>query len=192
MYGQIQLLEVIDPEETMKKISHAKRRLLDQANEQDQTLKSVGGGARDLKFRPPIKTRGGYMVICHLVVDVKDIMGANAVNTMVEAISPEIEELTGYPTNLRIISNLADQRLAHSKARIPTKKLGREGLTEDEVAERILRAYEFAYHDPYRTTTHNKGIMNGIDADYWLQIRIFELWKLVPTLMQQEVDVIHL
>lgn len=164
MYGQIQLINVQNPKETMKQISDAKVELLEIANEQDQKLVSVGGGARDIEFRPVIKTENGSMVICHLLVDVKDIMGANAVNTMVEAITPLLEEITGCRANLRIISNLADKRLARSKAKFPIKKLAREGYSGDEVAERVLNAYEFAYGDPYRATTHNKGIMNGIDA----------------------------
>jgi hydroxymethylglutaryl-CoA reductase len=164
MYGQIQLINVHNPTATMKELSEEKVRLLALANDQDQKLVSVGGGARDLEFRPPIHTENGSMVICHLVVDVQDILGANAVNTMVEAISPAIEEITGHKTNLRIISNLADRRLTKSRARFPVHKLAREGYSGDEVAERILSAYAFASNDPYRATTHNKGIMNGIDA----------------------------
>jgi len=98
------------------------------------------------------------------VVDVKDVMGANAVNNMLEAISPNIEEITSSKINLRIVSNLADQRLARSKAKFPIDLLAKSGFSGDEVAKRILSAYEFAKKDPYRATTHNKGIMNGIDA----------------------------
>jgi hydroxymethylglutaryl-CoA reductase len=165
MYGQIQLIDVKDPNETMKRISDAKNRLLELANKQDQKLVSVGGGAKDIEFLPPWKTKkGDYMVVGQLVVDVKDVMGANAVNTMTEAISPEIEEITDCKTNLRIISNLADKRLAKSKAKFPVKELAREGFSGEEVAERILSAYEFADNFAYRAATHNKGIMNGIDA----------------------------
>ncbi len=165
MYGQIQLIDVKDPQETTKRISDAKDRLLELANKQDQKLVSVGGGAKDIELLPPIKTKkGDYMVISHLIVDVKDVMGANAVNTMTEAISPEIEDITDCKTNLRIISNLADRRLARSKCKIPVKELAREDFSGDEVAERILSAYEFADNVVYRATTHNKGIMNGIDA----------------------------
>ncbi|UCH03138.1 MAG: hydroxymethylglutaryl-CoA reductase, degradative [Candidatus Bathyarchaeota archaeon] len=164
MYGQIQLINVEDPEKVIIKISSVKDTLLAMANKQDQKLVSVGGGARDIEFRPTIKTQRGWMVIIHLVIDVKDIMGANAVNTMTESISSEIEEITGYQTNLRIVSNLADKRIAKAKARFPIAKLSKEGFSGEEVANRILSAYEFASNDVYRATTHNKGIMNGIDA----------------------------
>jgi len=164
MYGQIQLLDVEDPQETMKKISDSKGRLLEIANRQDQKLVSLGGGAKDIEFRASIKTKKGHMVISHLVVDVKDVMGANAVNTMAEAVGSEMEEITGYEANLRIISNLADRRLARSKARFPIERLARKGFGGEKVAERITSAYEFACNDIYRAATHNKGIMNGIDA----------------------------
>jgi hydroxymethylglutaryl-CoA reductase len=164
MYGQIQLINVKNPEETIKTIVNEKRKLLRIANGQDQKLVSVGGGAKDIDFRPPIKSKKGYHVIIHLIVDVKDIMGANAVNTMVEALSPEIEEITGYEVNLRIISNFTDKRLAKSEAKFPIKMLERDKFSGEEVAERILSAYEFGANDLYRATTHNKGIMNGIDA----------------------------
>jgi hydroxymethylglutaryl-CoA reductase len=164
MYGQIQLIDVKDPKDTMKKIFDAKDLLLHLANKQDQKLVSVGGGAKDIEFRPPIKTATSYMLPIHLIVDVKDVMGANAVNTMAEAISPEIEEITGHKTNLKIISNLADRRLARSRCKIPIKELAREDFSGEEVAEGILSAYDFANYDVYRATTHNKGIMNGIDA----------------------------
>jgi hydroxymethylglutaryl-CoA reductase len=165
MYGQIQLIDVKDPGSAMRKIAEAKDRLLELANKQDQTLVSVGGGAKDIEFLPPWKTkREDYMVVSQLVIDVKDAMGANAVNTMVEAISPEIEEATGCKTNLRIISNLADKRLARAKAKFPIKELAIEGFSGEAVAERILRAYECADNFIYRAATHNKGIMNGIDA----------------------------
>jgi hydroxymethylglutaryl-CoA reductase len=164
MYGQIQLIDVQNPQEIMIKLVNNKEKLLKLANEQDQKLVSIGGGAKDLEIRPVIKTEKGFMLICHLIVDVKDIMGANAVNTMVEAITPLIEEITGCRANLRIISNLSDKRLAKSKARFLIKRLAREGFSGEEVAERILSAYTFAKNDPYRATTHNKGIMNGIDA----------------------------
>jgi len=164
MYGQIQLIDVKNPMKTMEKILESEERLIELANKQDPTLVEVAkGGAREIEVYS-IETNRGPMVITNLIVDVKDVMGANAVNTMAEAITPEIEEITGHKTNLRIISNLADRRLAKSKCRIPIEELEREGFNGDEVAERILSAYEFAHNDKYRATTHNKGIMNGIDA----------------------------
>lgn len=161
MRGQIQIIDVKNPYEAMKKILDSKDKLLELANKQDQKLVSVGGGAKDIEIRA-IELKN--MIIADLFVDVKDVMGANAVNTMAEAISPEVEEITGYKTNLRIISNLADRRLAKSKCKIPIKELSREGFSGEEVAERIISAYEFADNDIYRAATHNKGIMNGIDA----------------------------
>jgi hydroxymethylglutaryl-CoA reductase len=164
MYGQIQVINVTDPQGAIQKLSDAKTRLLELANKQDPTLLNAGGGAKDLDVVDAIKTDNGYMLIAHLLVDVKDVMGANAVNTMVEAISPEIEDITGNAVNLKIISNLAVKRLARSKCKIPIKELARENFSGEEVAERILSAYDFALENKYRATTHNKGIMNGVDA----------------------------
>jgi hydroxymethylglutaryl-CoA reductase len=163
MIGQIQSINVTDPRGTIEKIHESKSKLLEIANSQDKTLVSFGGGAKDLEVRH-FKTPREDMVVTHLIVDVKDAMGANAVNTMVEAVAPEIEKITGYKTNLKIVSNLADKRLAGAKCRIPIKKLERENFSGEEVAERILSAFEEAYYDEYRAATHNKGIMNGIDA----------------------------
>ena len=108
--------------------------------------------------------RGETMVIVHLIVDTGDAMGANATNTLVEGLAPLVEELSGGSACLRILSNLADRRRARAAVRVPVAALGRDGLAGEEVAERMLYAYEFAYADPYRAATHNKGIMNGVDA----------------------------
>jgi hydroxymethylglutaryl-CoA reductase len=131
---------------------------LDIANEQDPLLNELGGGAKDLEVRE-LETRKGKMLILHLLVDVRDAMGANVVNTMAEAVSPYIEDLCDAKIYLRIVSNLATHRIAKSRAVFDKNLLG-----GDEVVEGILNAYEFAYADPYRATTHNKGIMNGIIA----------------------------
>ena len=128
------------------------------ANEQDPLLNQLGGGAKDIEVRE-IETRKGKMLILHLLVDVLDAMGANVVNTMAEAVTPYIEDICNAKIYLRIVSNLATHRIAKSRAVFDKDLLGGE-----EVVEGILNAYEFAVADPYRATTHNKGIMNGIVA----------------------------
>ncbi len=157
MIGQIQLVGVENIEECKKKIMLNKEKIFDMANKCDSILVKFGGGVRDIEIRD-FDTKRGKMLVVHLVVDVRDAMGANAVNTMAERVAPFLEELTGGKVRLRIITNLADRRLARSKAVWDKDVLG------EETIERILDAYELAEHDQYRCTTHNKGIMNGIDA----------------------------
>jgi len=103
------------------------------------------------------------MLVVHLIIDCRDAMGANAINTMAEAVAPMLEEISGGKAYLRILSNLSDRRLARARAIVPAKSLARDGLSGEEVVEGILWAYAFAVVDPYRATTHNKGILNGID-----------------------------
>jgi len=158
MISQIQITQIHDIESAKKLISDNKDQILKIANEQDPLLNKLGGGALDLELRD-LKTGKGKMLIIHLLVNVLDAMGANVVNTMAEAISPFIEELTKGKIYLRILSNLATHRIAKSKATFDKELLG-----GSEVVEGILNAYEFAAADPYRATTHNKGIMNGIVA----------------------------
>ncbi|MDZ7809947.1 MAG: hypothetical protein U5L11_07035 [Arhodomonas sp.] len=117
-----------------------------------------GGGFRDIEVRA-LASRTGPMVVTHLVVDTRDAMGANAVNSMAEAVAPAIAEWTGGRTNLRILSNLADRRLARARATWNTATIGGESVRDGMIA-----AYDFAEADPYRATTHNKGIMNGVTA----------------------------
>ena len=157
MISQIQITNLPDVS-ALDDLFAKKQEILDLANEQDPILKELGGGAFDLKIRE-IVTHRGNMVILHLKVDVLDAMGANVVNTMAEAISPRIEEICGGKIYLRIVTNLAMERIAKSKAIFDKESLGGE-----EVVEGILNAYEFARADPYRAATHNKGIMNGIVA----------------------------
>lgn len=157
MIGQIQLL-TDKPEEVKKKIEDMKKELIGIANSKDSKLISFGGGARDLEVRVLKKGRDG-MAVAHLIVDVRDAMGANVVNTMCEAISPVIAEKTGAKPHLKIISNLAVKRLARANVTISKDELGGE-----EVVDAIIKAYEFADLDPYRAVTHNKGVMNGITA----------------------------
>ncbi|MEM3723371.1 MAG: hydroxymethylglutaryl-CoA reductase, degradative [Candidatus Hadarchaeales archaeon] len=158
MIGQIQLTKIENPEEACRKIEERKEEILSLANAQDPMLVKVGGGAVDVTARS-IDTMAGKMVIIHLLVDVRDAMGANAINTMCEAVAPTIEKITGGKVFLRIISNLAVHRLARARAIFSKEALGGE-----DVVDGILQAYAFAAADPYRCATHNKGIMNGVIA----------------------------
>ncbi len=158
MIGQIQVCGLTDPKAQSVSVMRHRGEILKMANEQDPILVKLGGGARDLRCRV-LDTERGRMLIVHLLVDTRDAMGANAVNTMAEAIAPYIEELTGGRVYLRIISNLATERLTRASAVFPSDALGGE-----DVVEGILEAYAFAAADPYRAATHNKGIMNGVIA----------------------------
>lgn len=160
MIGQIQLMNVPDPSSAKFTILANKDRILEIANEQDPVLVNLGGGAKGLEVKViDTDTAAGSMVIIHLLVDVKDAMGANAVNTMAEAVAPFIEQITGGRVYLRIISNLATHRLVSARAVFAKDAIGGE-----ETVDGIINAYLFAKYDPYRCATHNKGIMNGIDA----------------------------
>jgi hydroxymethylglutaryl-CoA reductase len=158
MIGQIQLTGINDPFGTKMAILARKEDIIKLANDQDPLLVKFGGGARDVIVRV-LDTESGPMVIVHLLVDCRDAMGANAVNTMAEAVAPMLEEITGGRVYLRIISNLAKYRLARSSVTIDKDSLGGE-----EVVDGIIHAHNFARADPFRCATHNKGIMNGIDA----------------------------
>jgi hydroxymethylglutaryl-CoA reductase len=149
---------VADPVRAREAVLGRKDQILAHANKQDPMLVQMGGGAKDMEVRV-IETRHGPNVIVHLHVDVRDAMGANAVNTMAESVAPMIEEMTGGKVYLRILSNLASLRLARAKAVWPRDALGGE-----DVVDGILQAYLFAEADPYRCATHNKGVMNGIDS----------------------------
>ena len=158
MIGQIQAVDIEKPEAAKLSVLAAKQEILEKANEQDPLLASVGGGAKDLDAKV-IHTTMGDMMIAELQVDCRDAMGANAVNTMAEAVAPLIEQLTGGKVLLRIISNLATKRLAKAWCTVPKESVGGE-----EVVDGILNASAFAAADPYRAATHNKGAMNGIIA----------------------------
>jgi hydroxymethylglutaryl-CoA reductase len=158
MIGQIQTVEVADPRGAVKRLVARKKELLAKANEQDPMLVSLGGGAKDLNVKV-IESLKGEMVIVELFVNCGDAMGANAVNTMAEAVAPMVEEISGGRVYLRIISNLADRRLVRA-----TGVFDKQALGGEEVVEGILYAYAFAEADPYRCATHNKGIMNGVIA----------------------------
>jgi hydroxymethylglutaryl-CoA reductase len=158
MKGQIQVVDVPDPHGSRITILKSKREILERANACDPVLTSIGGGAKDVEVRI-LDTSSGPMVIVELLVDCKDVMGANAVNTMAEVCGPFIEKLTGGRVCLRIISNLADHRLARARVLVSKNVVG-----GDEVVDDIVRAYVFATADQYRCATHNKGIMNGVTA----------------------------
>jgi len=158
MIGQVQVVGIKDPYGAKMAILAAKDKILKKANEQDPMLVSVGGGAKDLEVKV-IQASTGPMVITELHVDCRDAMGANAVNTMAEAVAPLIERITHGRVYLRIISNLATKRLARAWTVVAKEAVGGE-----EVVDGIVEAYAFAAADPYRATTHNKGILNGIIA----------------------------
>ncbi len=158
MIGQIQAVGIANPNGARMTILEKKDEIIKRANEVDPVLVKFGGGAKDVEVRV-IDTPGGKMVITHLIVDCRDAMGANAVNTMAETVAPYIEELTGGRVYLRIISNLADKRIMRAKAVFTKEAIGGE-----DVVEGIITAYHFAAGDPYRAATHNKGIMNGVTA----------------------------
>ncbi|MEE0797403.1 MAG: hydroxymethylglutaryl-CoA reductase, degradative, partial [Anaerovoracaceae bacterium] len=156
MIAQIQVLGIATPEAARSMILEKKDEIIRICNEKDPVLVSLGGGVKDVEVRA-IETKAGVMVIVHLLVDTGDAMGANAVNTMAEAVAPFIEEITGGTVELRILSNLADHRLVRARATWRKEDIGGE-----EVVEKMLNAYAFAEADPYRAATNNKGIMNGI------------------------------
>ena len=158
MIGQIQVVGIKDTEAARQRILDAKAEILRKANEQDPVLVSAGGGAKDLDAKI-ISTTVGSMLIVELHVDCRDAMGANAVNTMAEAVAPMVERVTGGRVYLRIISNLAVKRLARAWCTVPKEALGGE-----EVVDGIVNASAFAAADPYRAATHNKGALNGIIA----------------------------
>ena len=158
MIGQVQLVNIHDPHGAKMTVLHHRQKILELCNEKDPILVKLGGGAKDVEVRV-LHTPRGAMVVVHLLVDCRDAMGANAVNTMAEAVAPFLEEITGGRVYLRIISNLAVKRLARARAVFPKDAIG-----GPDVVDGILEAYAFAEADPFRCATHNKGIMNGIDA----------------------------
>ena len=164
MIAQIQVLDLVDPWAVRFDLLAAKSRLLELANQTDPVVVGLGGGARDLEVRVIEDSPVGPMVVVHLIFDCRDAMGANTVNTAAEALAPVVEEITGGRVVLRILSNLADRRLARAKATIPAEALAFGEFAGETVVERIVEAYALAAVDPYRAATHNKGIMNGVDA----------------------------
>ncbi len=157
MIAQIQAVDIDDPYRARQEILENKDDLLSIANEKNPDLAKFGGGAQDIRVRV-VDSGRGPMVVSHLLVDCRDAMGANSVNSMAETLAPMIEDITGGEVYLRILTNLAKRRLARARMEIDSDDIG------EDAVEGILYAYEFAEADPFRAATHNKGIMNGIDA----------------------------
>lgn len=155
MIGQIQIVGARDG--SVERIVEMKDEILELANSKDELLVKLGGGAKDLELRI-VNSRMGRMIVVHLLIDCRDAMGANAVNTMCEAAAPLLEKITGGKAVLRIVSNLADRRIARARATFSKDEIG------EDAVDGILLAHALAESDPYRACTHNKGIMNGIVA----------------------------
>jgi hydroxymethylglutaryl-CoA reductase len=164
MIGQIQILDLDDPVKASEMILDKKKELLAGLKDHDPILRDLGGGPIDLETRQVVHSAIGPYLIVHLLVDVRDAMGANAVNTVCEVLAPELEEITGGRVHLRILSNLADHRLAKAECTVPLESLAFGEYSGESVRDGIIEAWAFADSDPYRAATHNKGIMNGIDA----------------------------
>ena len=164
MIGQVQVLDVGDPPAAEAAVLARKSEILALADELDPVMVKLGGGARDVRVRHLRRTPVGSMMIVELLYDCRDAMGANTVNTACETLAPLIEQLTGGRVNLRILSNLADQRLAMATGRVPAELLATDEIPGPVAVERMVEACAFAVADPYRAATHNKGIMNGVDA----------------------------
>lgn len=163
MIGQMQILNTPDLPEARVRLLEQRERLMDEAAQCDCVLQKLGGGPRDLQVRIIDSPVGPFLVL-HLIYDVRDAMGANAVNTAMERLAPLVEEITGGRVLLRILSNLADRRLARVRCSIPLEKLAFADFAPETVRDGIIQAWAFAAADPYRAATHNKGIMNGVDA----------------------------
>ena len=163
MRAQVQVLGVTDPHGARQALLRHRDEILAVANSRDQVLIGLGGGCRDIEVHVFADTPRGAMVVMHLIVDVRDAMGANTVNTMAEAVSPLVERITGGTVCLRILSNLADLRIVRARVRLTPAALTSGERDGAAVIEGILDAYTLAAIDPYRAATHNKGIMNGVD-----------------------------
>jgi hydroxymethylglutaryl-CoA reductase len=163
MRAQVQILGVSDPHGARARILRERETIIAAANVKDKVLISLGGGCRDIEVQVFDQTHAGPMLVVHLLVDVRDAMGANTVNTMAEAVAPMIESISGGIVRLRILSNYADLRLARAMVSVAPETLKTEDYDGDRVVRGIVEACALAIVDPYRAATHNKGIMNGID-----------------------------
>jgi hydroxymethylglutaryl-CoA reductase len=163
MIAQMQILDLVNPHAARLALLAQKKQILDFAATTDPVILKLGGGPRDVEVRLIEESPIGPMLVLHLLYDCRDAMGANTVNTAAEALKPMVEEITGGRVNLRILSNLADHRLARSTCTIPASALAFEDFSGEFVRDRV-EAWAFASADPYRAATHNKGIMNGVDA----------------------------
>jgi len=164
MIGQIQILDVKDLSGARDAILDKKEELLANLEDLDPVLDKLGGGPKDLEVRIINNSAIGPFLVIHLLIDVRDAMGANVVNTACERLAPFLADLTGGRVHLRILSNLADRRLARASCIIPVERLAFEDYSGEQVRDGIIEAWAFADSDSYRAATHNKGIMNGIDA----------------------------
>jgi hydroxymethylglutaryl-CoA reductase len=164
MIAQLQVLDLPDPDEARRRVLDQRVAILAEMDGVDPVIDGLGGGARDIEARILRETAIGPMLIVHLIYDTRDAMGANAVNTAAERLAPRVEEITGGRVHLRILSNLADRRRAASRCRVPASALAFGDFTGERVRDGIVEAWAFAEADPYRAATHNKGIMNGVDA----------------------------
>ena len=163
MIGQMQILDIKDPHAARLRLLAEKEQLLADAAEVDPVLMALGGGPKDLQVRLIPESPIGAFLVLHLIYDVRDAMGANAVNTAVEKLASKVERISGGRVLLRILSNLADRRLARARVTIRTEDLAFGDFSGEDVRDGIIEAWAFAVSDPYRAATHNKGIMNGID-----------------------------
>jgi len=163
MIGQIQVLGLKDLAQAEAALAAHKARLLALADQVNPSIVRRGGGARDVETRRITDSPIGPFLVVHILYDARDAMGANAVNTVCEALAPAVEQITGGRVHLRILSNLADRRMARARCVIPARELDFDGYAGETVRDGILEAYAFAAADPYRAATHNKGVLNGID-----------------------------
>ncbi|AVS30918.1 TPA: hydroxymethylglutaryl-CoA reductase, degradative [Listeria monocytogenes] len=164
MIGQIELISVSDIQAAKENIIANEEQLIAIANQAHPSLQKRGGGAVEIQVRTAQTANDETLLIVHLLVDTQEAMGANMVNTMVETLAPELEMLTNGTANMRILSNLVDEATATAVCRINPESLATKTQSGEWVRDRIIAAYEFADADIYRAATHNKGIMNGIDA----------------------------
>lgn len=164
LIGQIQVSDVAAPDQYVKRLESAKSAFIEFANKNQPGLVARGGGVRDINVFQHKLEGGDSIVVLHLYVDTRDAMGANVVNTLCETLGPEIERVAGGTVGLRILSNLADESLVIASGRVPLSALDVDADTARSIRDGIVRANRFALADPYRAATHNKGIMNGIDA----------------------------
>ena len=164
MIGQMQVLDLPEIHSARLALLEKKQELLAEAAKIDPVLLKLGGGPRDLEVRRVDSNELGPFLVLHLIYDVRDAMGANAVNTAMERLATQVEAITGGRVHLRILSNLADHRLARARCTILLSELAFGNYTAEQVRDGIIEAWAFADADPYRAATHNKGIMNGVDA----------------------------
>ncbi len=163
MRAQVQVLGLSDPHAARHRLLSAQAELREMCNARDKVLVGLGGGCTGIEVHVFETSAVGPMAVLHILVDVRDAMGANTVNTMAEAIAPRVGQIAGGHTRLRILSNLADRRLARASVTLAPQALQTDSVTGDEMIDGMLEAYALAQIDPYRAATHNKGIMNGID-----------------------------